>query len=103
MSATHASAKNIRVRVKIWRQEGPKVAGRFEEYSIAQVSTDMSFLEMLDVLNEQLAHEGKRPVEFESDCREGICGTCSLVVDGQAHGPVSRCHHLPTLHARVSR
>ena len=83
-----ATPKHIRVRVKVWRQEGPKVAGKFEEYALKDITTDMSFLEMLDVLNEQLAHQGIRPVEFESDCREGICGTCSLVVGGQAHGPV---------------
>ena len=87
MSASQ-KAKHIRVRVKVWRQEGPKTPGKFEEYSLPEVTTDMSFLEMLDVLNEQLAHQGIRPIEFESDCREGICGTCALMVDGQAHGPV---------------
>ncbi len=86
--STHSSAKQIKVRLKIWRQESPKDQGRFEEYSLNEVLTDMSFLEMLDVLNEDLMKKGKRPVEFESDCREGICGTCSLVVQGQAHGPV---------------
>ena len=80
--------KKMRVRLKIWRQESPQVKGHFEEYSLNDILTDMSFLEMLDVLNETLTKEGKRPVEFESDCREGICGTCSLMVSGQAHGPV---------------
>lgn len=80
--------KKINIRVKVWRQESRTDAGRFEEYSLNDVLTDMSFLEMLDVLNEKLLREGKRPVEFESDCREGICGTCSLMVQGQAHGPV---------------
>ena len=80
-------AKSINIRLKIWRQEGPKVKGRFEEYLLNDVLTDMSFLEMLDVLNEKLAKEGKRAVEFDSDCREGICGSCSLVISGQAHGP----------------
>jgi len=84
----HSAAKKMKVRLKIWRQEGPKAQGRFEEYSLDDVLTDMSFLEMLDVLNEKLLKEGKRPVEFESDCREGICGTCSLMVSGQAHGPL---------------
>ena len=78
----------MNVRLKVWRQEGPKTQGKFEEYALKDILTDMSFLEMLDVLNEQLMREGKRPLEFESDCREGICGTCSLMVSGQAHGPV---------------
>ncbi len=90
--STHANTvkagSKIRVRLKIWRQENAKDKGRFEEFSLDNVLVDMSFLEMLDVLNDKLAHEGKRPIEFESDCREGICGTCSLVVQGQAHGPV---------------
>ena len=84
----HSKAKHIKVRIKVWRQEGPKTQGKFEEYSLPEVTTDMSFLEMLDVLNETIAHQGIRPVEFESDCREGICGTCSLMISGQAHGPV---------------
>lgn len=87
-STNHNTAKMMNVRLKIWRQEGPKAKGAFEEYSLKDILTDMSFLEMLDVLNETLLKQGKRPVEFESDCREGICGTCSLVVSGQAHGPI---------------
>ena len=86
--STSTTEKKMKVRLKIWRQEGPKDKGRFEEYSLNDILTDMSFLEMLDVLNEDLMKSGKRPVEFESDCREGICGTCSLMVQGQAHGPV---------------
>ena len=82
------TAKHINIRLKIWRQESSKVQGNFEEFSLDQVLTSMSFLEMLDVLNEKILKSGKRPIEFESDCREGICGTCSLVVSGQAHGPV---------------
>jgi succinate dehydrogenase / fumarate reductase, iron-sulfur subunit len=78
----------MKVRLKVWRQEGPKDTGRFEEYALDSIIPEMSFLEMLDVLNEQLLKQGKRPVEFESDCREGICGTCSLMIGGQAHGPV---------------
>ena len=81
-------SKHIRVRLKVWRQENAQAKGRFEEYTLSDVTTDMSFLEMLDVLNEDLAKKGIRTLEFESDCREGICGTCSLVVSGQAHGPV---------------
>lgn len=86
MSASNG--KTMKVRLKIWRQESPKDKGRFEEYGLDHILVDMSFLEMLDVLNESLMKSGKRPVEFESDCREGICGTCSLMVQGQAHGPV---------------
>ena len=86
--AIHQNGKKISVKLKIWRQESAKDAGRFETYSLDQVLVDMSFLEMLDVLNEKLLKEGIRPVEYESDCREGICGTCSLMISGQAHGPV---------------
>lgn len=89
MQTTHVTtAKTMIVRLKIWRQDSPKDAGRFEEYTMDNVLIDMSFLEMLDELNEKLLKEGKRPVEFESDCREGICGTCSLMISGQAHGPI---------------
>ena len=71
----------------IWRQKDRTSAGRMETYPVRDVSPDMSFLEMLDVLNEQLIKEGKEPIAFDSDCREGICGTCSLMVNGMAHGP----------------
>ena len=77
----------IRLTLKIWRQAGPQAPGRIETYRMDQVSTDMSFLEMLDELNEQLVVAGEDPVAFDHDCREGICGACSLVIDGQAHGP----------------
>ncbi|MCU0260147.1 MAG: succinate dehydrogenase/fumarate reductase iron-sulfur subunit [Ilumatobacteraceae bacterium] len=73
--------------LKIWRQDGPGDAGRFETYQIPEISDEASFLEMLDVLNERLIGEGTEPVTFDHDCREGICGTCSLMIDGQAHGP----------------
>jgi succinate dehydrogenase / fumarate reductase iron-sulfur subunit len=73
--------------LKIWRQEGPGDAGRFESYKIDSISDEASFLEMLDVLNERLIAEGRDAVVFDHDCREGICGTCSLMIDGQAHGP----------------
>jgi succinate dehydrogenase / fumarate reductase iron-sulfur subunit len=73
--------------LKIWRQAGPDAPGRFETYRIAQISDEASFLEMLDVLNEQLIGEGLEAVAFDHDCREGICGTCSLMIDGRAHGP----------------
>jgi succinate dehydrogenase / fumarate reductase iron-sulfur subunit len=77
----------VRLKLKIWRQTGPTAAGRLEEYSADDVSPDMSFLEMLDVVNEGLIRQGKDAVAFDSDCREGICGMCSLMVNGVAHGP----------------
>jgi succinate dehydrogenase / fumarate reductase iron-sulfur subunit len=79
--------KSLKVTVKVWRQNGPADAGRFETHELAEVSDEASFLEMLDQLNEQLNDQGKEPVTFDHDCREGICGTCSLMIDGQAHGP----------------
>lgn len=77
----------MRLTLKIWRQGG-KYKGEFVTYQLDNVNPDMSFLEMLDVLNEQLVGQREEPVAFEHDCREGICGTCSLVIDGQAHGPM---------------
>ncbi len=73
--------------VKVWRQLNAKAKGHFETYHIENIESDASFLEMLDILNEQLIREGKDPVSFDHDCREGICGACSLYVDGRAHGP----------------
>lgn len=73
--------------MKIWRQAGPEINGELETYRLENISTDMSFLEMIDVLNEQLTLEGREPVAFDHDCREGICGMCGAVVDGIAHGP----------------
>jgi succinate dehydrogenase / fumarate reductase iron-sulfur subunit len=78
----------MRLTLKIWRQANAKAQGRFETYELPNVSEHMSFLEMLDVLNQDLINKGQEPVTFESDCREGICGTCGLVINGQAHGPV---------------
>lgn len=78
---------NISLTLKVWRQNGPKDKGRFETYKLDKVSTDSSFLEMMDVLNEQLINEGKEPVAFDHDCREGICGMCSLYINGRPHGP----------------
>ena len=73
--------------LKVWRQSGPKDAGRFETHQVAEISDEASFLELLDVLNEQLINENKEAVVFDHDCREGICGTCSLMINGVAHGP----------------
>jgi len=73
--------------LKIWRQDGPKDKGRFEKYKVSDISPDASFLEMLDILNEQLVDKFQTPVEFDHDCREGICGTCSLYINGRPHGP----------------
>jgi succinate dehydrogenase / fumarate reductase iron-sulfur subunit len=73
--------------LKVWRQAGPSDSGQFETYVIDEISEEASFLEMLDVLNERLIGEGKEAVVFDHDCREGICGTCSLMINGVAHGP----------------
>lgn len=75
------------IHLKIWRQKNVNDSGRFEDYTLDEVNEHMSFLEMLDVLNENLMKEGKDPVEFDYDCREGICGSCNLVINGRAHGP----------------
>jgi succinate dehydrogenase / fumarate reductase, iron-sulfur subunit len=77
----------MRLKLRIWRQTGPTAPGRLEDYTAGDVSPDMSFLEMLDVVNEGLVRQGKDAIAFDSDCREGICGTCSLMVNGIAHGP----------------
>lgn len=79
--------KNINITVKAWRQAGPNAKGNFETYKLDGVSTGSSFLEMLDMLNEQLVNEGKEPVAYDHDCREGICGMCSLYINGRPHGP----------------
>jgi succinate dehydrogenase / fumarate reductase iron-sulfur subunit len=77
----------MKLNLKIWRQAGPSAAGRLEHYTGHEISPDMSFLEMLDVVNEGLIRQGKDAIAFDSDCREGICGMCSLVVNGVPHGP----------------
>jgi succinate dehydrogenase / fumarate reductase iron-sulfur subunit len=79
--------KTIHLTLKIWRQKGPDVKGRLETYEAKDISTDMSFLEMLDVTNEKLSLAGKEPIAFDHDCREGICGACGAVVNGRPHGP----------------
>ncbi|MDR2885236.1 MAG: succinate dehydrogenase/fumarate reductase iron-sulfur subunit [Rikenellaceae bacterium] len=77
----------MNLKLKIWRQRNPKAKGGFETYDIKDISADSSFLEMLDILNNELIHKGQEPVVFDHDCREGICGMCSLHIDGHAHGP----------------
>lgn len=77
----------LNLTLKIWRQESPTAPGQFKTYKVREISTDMSFLEMLDVLNQQLTEQGEEPVAFDHDCREGICGTCGVMINGQAHGP----------------
>lgn len=80
----------MKINLKVWRQKNNKDKGKFETYKLDKVSTHMSFLEMFDVLNEQLIQEKKEPVSFDHDCREGICGSCSMVIDGQPHGPMNK-------------
>jgi succinate dehydrogenase / fumarate reductase iron-sulfur subunit len=80
-------SETINLTLKVWRQKGPDDRGGFETHKARDISTDMSFLEMLDVVNEQLTLEGKEPIAFDHDCREGICGMCGMVVNGHAHGP----------------
>ena len=77
----------MHLTLRVWRQEGPEAEGRFETYEADGISEDMSFLEMLDVVNERLLTAGREPVAFDHDCREGICGSCGLMINGRAHGP----------------
>ncbi len=74
-------------KLKVWRQNGSSADGKLVEYEATDISPDTSFLEMLDIVNDRLVLRGEEPIAFESDCREGICGTCSLTIDGEAHGP----------------
>ena len=77
----------MQVTLTVWRQPGPTATGRFETYEVDEVSEDMSFLELFDVLNERLIMKGEEPVAFDHDCREGICGSCSMMINGRPHGP----------------
>jgi len=81
------SEETLNLTLKIWRQNGPDDAGRFETYAADGISTDASFLEMLDIVNERLIDDNHEPVTFDHDCREGICGTCGVMINGKAHGP----------------
>src|SRR6202012_4976028 len=78
---------NMNLTLKVWKQKNSKTKGAFETYKVSGISSEMSFLEMFDVLNEQLVAEGKEPIAFDHDCREGICGMCSMYINGRAHGP----------------
>lgn len=84
------SEKTLNLTLKVWRQNGPEDKGQMETYNVSDISTDSSFLEMMDILNEQLIDEGKEPIAFDHDCREGICGMCSMYINGEAHGPGKR-------------
>lgn len=81
------SSKGLTLQLKIWRQAGPDASGELQDYKLENVSVDSSFLEMLDQLNESLESAGEEPVAFDHDCREGICGSCSMVINGKPHGP----------------
>ncbi|MEY2703677.1 succinate dehydrogenase/fumarate reductase iron-sulfur subunit [Flavobacterium sp. 20NA77.7] len=83
------ASKNINIKLKVWRQKSGQTKGKLEDYTLNNVSTDSSFLEMMDQLNEQLINEKKEPIAFDHDCREGICGMCSMFINGRAHGPDS--------------
>jgi succinate dehydrogenase / fumarate reductase, iron-sulfur subunit len=89
----------MKVHLKVWRQAGPNIQGRLVDYTAENVSPDMSFLEMLDSVNETIIAKGEEPIAFDSDCREGICGTCGVMVDGRPHGPDS-CTTVCQLHMR---
>jgi succinate dehydrogenase / fumarate reductase iron-sulfur subunit len=80
----------MNLTLKVWKQKNGKTKGGFETYPVKNISSEMSFLEMFDVLNEQLVSDGKEPIAFDHDCREGICGMCSMVINGRAHGPWSQ-------------
>ena len=82
-----STSEKLNLKLKVWRQKGPQDQGQFVEYALSDVSVHASFLEMLDVLNEKLIHEGGEPVVFDHDCREGICGSCGCMINGAAHGP----------------
>ncbi|MFT3674758.1 MAG: succinate dehydrogenase/fumarate reductase iron-sulfur subunit [Chitinophagaceae bacterium] len=77
----------MNLTLKVWRQKNTTSQGSFETYQVRNISSEMSFLEMFDVLNEELIHEGKEPIAFDHDCREGICGMCSMYINGRPHGP----------------
>lgn len=87
MAGSNPNAKPMNLTLKVWRQKNRNAEGQIVEYHVKDISPEMSFLEMLDVLNEDLLHKGEEPVAFDHDCREGICGSCNLFINGRAHGP----------------
>jgi succinate dehydrogenase / fumarate reductase iron-sulfur subunit len=87
MATSNATKKNLNLSLLVWRQKNGQTKGQMTKYQVKDISPDMSFLEMLDVVNEQIIQEGGDPIAFEHDCREGICGSCGLMIDGVAHGP----------------
>ena len=93
---------NMKVNLKIWRQAGPKAQGGFVTYENVETDSDTSFLETLDILNETLVEQGEEPIVFDHDCREGICGMCSLYINGHSR-PCNWRYHLPALHAPLRR
>lgn len=78
----------MKINLRVWRQKNSSDTGGMKSYTVSDVNPDMSFLEMFDILNEQLVHQGEEPIAFDHDCREGICGTCSMYINGRAHGPL---------------
>ncbi len=92
--------RSLNVTLRVWRQAGPNAAGKFVEYKADGMSPEMSFLEMLDVVNERLTENGDQPIAFDHDCREGICGSCGLMINGIAHGP-SKATATCQLHMRT--
>ena len=96
------TSPGMTLRLRIWRQAGPNAPGRLVDYTVNGILPDMSFLEMLDVVNEQILKKGEDPIAFDSDCREGICGTCGLLVNGRPHGP-DRLTTVCQLHMRRFR
>src|SRR4051812_16549398 len=93
--APDAAELRMRLTLRVWRQAGPAAPGAFETYEVDELTDEMSFLELLDVLNERLIAEGREPIAFDSDCREGICGSCGLVIDGPAPGAPRRAPARP--------
>src|SRR3954468_17059637 len=79
--------RGLNLKLRIWRQAGPSEPGHFMEYQAKEISSEASFLEMLDIVNNDLVRQGKEPVVFDHDCREGICGSCALTINGNPHGP----------------
>ena len=94
-------AKTLNLTLKVWRQENREAKGRIETYAAKDIPVDASFLEMLDIVNEGLVKEGKEPIHFDHDCREGICGMCSLTINGIPPRAGTPGDHLPASHAQV--